>query len=308
MWFKERRKQLEDFSRFGKALILTGDIDPQFWILRSLYSSQKLDKNTAIWRTAVYLVYYHLGSAIKAWDLYPTPEIIKKKDWVEGIYYYKQRRCFRGNNHARDQLNTLLKNSDGDLVRWTEKAVGNGGEEGWTRVREAAANLPYHGPWSSYKWCDLIKFVHGFPITAPDIGTKPGATAGPIAGLSSLTGLDWKRCSEDNSLHRDLLSCIIDMGCPANGLDHLESILCNWQSLINGRYYTGHDIDRDCNQLLGTSGDHSDGLVSARKRIFDKRLLGEVGGWSEVRKNLNSVYRDRGRLVNDFPDIKKVKI
>ena len=309
VWYKERKADLADFARFGRAMILSGDIDPQFPILKHLYHELNLDRNTALWWTCVYLLYYHLGSAVQAWGQYPKPNVIRKKEWNYDLPYFKQRRCFRGNEYARDQINTLVKESDGDLARWIDNLVGDGGEDGWSRVREAVSEIPYHGPWSSYKFCDMLKFVHSYPITAPDIGTKPGATAGPIAGLNTLTGLGWDRCADDSQLHRDLLQMVIDLGTPVNGLDQLESTLCDWQSLNNGRYYLGHDIDRDQAQLELERKRNPvlDILWEARLQIFDKRLLGEIGGWSEVRKHLNGVYKNRRRIINDFSDIKVVE-
>ncbi len=309
MWYKDKSKELRDFARFGRAMILSGDIDPQFPILKQLYRTLDLDRNTALWWTCIYLLYYHLGSAVQAWRQYPKPDTIRKREWNHDLPYFKQRRCFRGNEHARNQINTLVRLSDGDLAAWVDNLVGDGGEEGWTRVREAVSEIPYHGPWSSYKFCDMMKFVHLYPITAPDIGTKPGATAGPIAGLNSLTGLDWKKCANDDQLHRDLLQMVIDLGTPVNGLDQLESMLCDWQSLINGRYYLGHDIDRDQAQLELERRRNRllDILWEARYLIFDKRLLGEIGGWAVPRSRLKSVYRDRRRIVHDFSDIKVVE-
>ena len=312
MWYKDKTKELRDFARFGRSMILSGDIDPQFWILKYLYKELKLDRNTALWYTCIYLLYYHLGSAVKAWERYPKPDIIRKKDWRSDLPYFKQRRCFRGNEQARNQINTLIKVSDGDLAAWVDNLVGLGDddEESWTRVREAASDIPYHGPWSSYKFCDMMKFVHGYPITAPDIGTKPGSTAGPIAGLNTLTGLGWDRCANDRDLHRDLLQEVIDLGTPVNGLDQLESMLCDWQSITNGKYYHGHDIDRDLKQLLIHDNDLTKILWRARKKIFDIRLLGEFGRvpWPGPRGQLKSVYRDRRRFVNEFMDIKEVKM
>lgn len=309
MWHKEKSKDLENFAKFGRALVLSGDIDPQFLILRRLYAKLGLDQNTSIWFTCLYLLYYHLGSAIQAWKQYPKPDVIRKKNWNRELIYFKQRRCFRGNEYARNQINTIVKVSDGDLASWIDNLVDDGGEDGWARLREAASEIPYHGPWSSYKLCDMIKFVHQYPITAPDIGTKPGATAGPIAGLNTLTGLGWDKCADDSQLHRDLLQMVIDLDAPVNGLDQLESILCDWQSLTNGRYYLGKDIDRDQAQLelAKKRSPVTDILWEARRDIFDERLLGEIGGWSKVRNNLSDVYRNRRRMINDFSDIKVVE-
>lgn len=309
-WYKERRTQLRDFTRFGRTAIRSGDIDPQFPILRELYAARNLDDNTALWFTSVYLVFYNLGSATSAWGKYPTPDIIDATTWSSDLPYTKQRRCFRGNNGGLRQLNALVEASDGDLLAWVTNLVGNGGEEGWTRVRSGASELPYHGPWSSYKFCDMMKFVHSFPITAPDIGTKPGATAGPIAGMCSLTQLDRRQCADDINLQRDLLQYVQDEGVPANGLDQLESLLCDWQSLIMGRYYLGHDIDRDLGQLFSTHADNTyvKELMLERSKIFDKRLLGEFGGWSGMRLELNALYKKRRRIVNNFEDVEVVEM
>ena len=306
MWYKDRTAQLRDFTQFGRMLIQSGDLDPQFPVLREIYKQLELDDNTALWFSCLYLTFYHLGSAIEVWQLYPKPDVISKRHWIEHLPYSKQRRCFRGNDGGLRQLNALIKASDGDLLKWLTNLVGDGGEEGWARVREGATEMPYHGPWSSYKFCDMVKFVHGYPITAPDIGTKPGATAGPIAGLASLTGLDRTRCAEDTQLYRDLLLYLQDQGAAVDGLDQMESILCDWQSLINGRYYLSHDVDRDLGQLKNADGDYVSLILSTRKKIFDRRFLGEYGGWSDIRTELNSVYSTRRRLVNNFPDVRTV--
>ena len=85
-------------------------------------------------------------------------------------------------------------------------------------------------------------------------------------------------------------------------------MLCDWQSLTNGKYYHGHDIDRDLKQLRLHDNDLSEILWKARGVIFDIRLLGEFGGWSEPRGQLKGVYRDRRRLIHNFSNIKVVKM
>lgn len=309
-WYKERQTQLRDFIKFGRAVIHSGDVDPQFPLLRGVYKQLNLDANTAIWYTCLYLVYYHLGSAIQAWERYPEPTHIRAKEWETDLPYSKQRRCFRGNDGGRRQLNTIVEASNGDIYSWIwDLIVDHNEEKNWTRIREAATEIPYHGPWSSYKLCDMLKFVHDFPITAPDIGTKPGATAGPIAGLVSLTGLDRTTCSNDTNLHLTIRGLMLDAGVKVDGLDQVESVLCDWQSIINGRYYLGHDIDRDLGQIDNAGPLPRDKVMLAvRGKIFDDRLLGEKHDWSGMRLDLNRVYRVRRRFVNNFADVRFVEM
>ena len=314
----KKSRAVRDFVTFGSAMIHSGDIDPQFWILRRYYKTHRVDKNTALWLSFLYLTFYHLGSASVAWRLWPQPVFIRRRQWEDvDLFFFKQRRLFRGNTHGLDHLDKAIRWTDGDFVSWVEEAVGNGGPEGWARVRAAYSILPYTGPWSSYKWCDMMKFVHKYPITAPDIGNKPGGTAGPIAGLSSLTGLSWEECAGDFRIHDYLYDFVTgELGMPLHGMDQLESCLCDYQSIINGRYYCGHDIDRDLAQLQKyDENEVTKYFYKARDKIFDHRYLGEhqpglfeEWNWSGVRKELKSRYRDKKELVNVFADVKRVKI
>jgi len=158
--------------------------------------------------------------------------------------------------------------------------------------------LPYAGPWSSYKWADLLKNVHGLRITANDVGVGgKGETAGPIPGMVLLTGLDWKQCANDTNSQRDLLSrCVEHYGVPFTGLDQLETCLCDFNSLAHGRYYSGHDIDVQMEHLP------TDKIWwMARGIAIPKSCRGEVGRrWNGPRKALKSLYRDKGIIHTDL--------
>lgn len=308
------KAKVRDFALFSNALVRSGDIDPQFWILKEYYARYRMSRNRALWHSLIYLAFYHWGSALEAFKRYPEPDIIDKADWVTGEEFTKQRRLFRGskNYFALTHLNATIVAADGDLAAWMDKLIepANTKKEAWTLVRNAFEALPYSGPWSSYKWCDITKFIHDFPITAPDIGTKPGATAGPIAGLKSVTGYSWERCADDTKLHWYLYKMLVeDFGVPFQGLDQMESCLCDWQSVLKGNYYIGHDIDRDLAQIANTKQKERLEILAARHRMFDHRLLGELQTfprWGGIRRNMNVAYRNQRMLVNNFKDVKEI--
>ncbi|KKK50967.1 hypothetical protein LCGC14_3119710, partial [marine sediment metagenome] len=257
-------KLLKDFFTFARGEIFSWDVDPQFPLLKRHYADLDLDIDTALWWSLLYLSFYHFGSAEESWKLYPKQVIIKRK---LRLPVTKNRRVFRGNDRAQEQLNYILTHK-GPIRKWVESTIGKGGKEGWALMKEEFQSIGFNGAWSSYKWCDILKQVHGYNITAPNIGDKVGATAGPIPGLATLTGRSWQECAHDYNLHQELFDLCLAKSIPMNGLDQLESVLCNFQGLVNGRYYAGHDIDRDATQLLPESS-----LWKVRQKVFHSSYL-----------------------------------
>jgi hypothetical protein len=292
---------LEVFCRFAKAHIESGDIDPTYPVLKRVYEIEKLDPETALWRTLLYVTWYNLGSASKVWTAaWPSPPEDPERLHISSFMQMAtgtERRGFRGNDLAWRHLHAVLshvRTRGGGLKAWVDYVTHSGGKTGWSAMRGAFQDFPYGGNWSSYKWVDLLKHVHSYPITADDIGVGGGgATAGPIPGMVRVTGCDWKRCAQDIVLQQELHDECVRRGVPFNGLDQLETALCDFNSLCKGSYYVGHDIDHQMEQFKEM------GPVwwEARVACFPTRYLGEQGGWFGVRPKLKTLYRERGELV-----------
>jgi hypothetical protein len=290
------RDSFRDFCRFSRGQVESGDLDPTYPVLARVY--QHLPESDRLWRTLLYLAWYSLGSAAKVGLVYPVPEPIdpaRLPVLPTGI----ERRGVRGDAgraKAAAFLNGVLEAvGTATLDGWVSGlARGGSPEEGWVKVRTALEAVPNAGPWASYKWADLLKSVHGLPITAPDIGSKLGETAGPIPGMVRLTGMTWQECCDPQRQH-DLLKRAQDGGAGLNALDQLETALCDYNSLCRGNYYLGKDIDEQQETLVRDNL----GPVwwAARAASFPARYRGEAMGWSGVRPVLKSVYRDTGRLV-----------
>lgn len=284
---------LEDFCTFAKGQLESGDIDPMYPVLSEFYEAEELHKAQALWRTLLYVVFYHVGSAEQVWRRYPTMQRVELWPMPTGI----ERRGFRGNGKAQELLNTLVDHvrnkHGGRLDVWADEMVQRRGEQGWADARQAFEQFRFNGPWASYKWADLLKHVHGYDITADDIGVGgKGKAAGPIPGMVILTGKHWRECAEDVALQKRLLDECVMRGVPFDGLDQLETALCDFNSLYRGRYYVGHDIDMQMEHLKQSSA----GLWEARARAFPACYLGERNGWFGVRKKLKTLYRDRRQV------------
>jgi hypothetical protein len=287
----ELRQRLEAFCTFSEAHIASTDIDPAYPVLRDVYEHHDLPMSVRLWRTILYVAFYHLGSTERAWRVYPEPpDQVVPFHLPTGV----ERRGFRGQPHrVAEHLGSVLAavRRVGGITQWAEKQVGGGGELGWVGARAAFEELAHCGPWASYKWADLLKHSLGFEIEANDIGVGGrGKKAGPIPGMEWVTGLDWKQCATDVEEQKRLLEQCREAGVPFAGLDQLETSLCDVNSLVKGKYYVGHDIDMMMDQLS-----HAGPMFwEARQRVIPKGYLGEVVGWFGCRRELMPLYRDEG--------------
>ncbi len=282
-----------DFKRFARAQIASDDLDPTYPLLRAFYNMERIPQETALWRTFLYVAFYHLGSAETAWRHFPQ---VTPVSGLAGLPTGIERRGFRGvtspvERHINDFVEVVR--FAGGIDAWLRVFVGDDREASWDRVRRAFQSIKGNGPWASYKWADLLAHVHGYPITASDLGVGGASpTAGPIPGMVRLTGRPWKLCASDRPLQRALLAKAVAEGVPFSGLDQLETALCDFNSLAKGGYYLGHDVDSQQEALAAV---RSPALWEARATFHD-RFRGELNGWSGVRKHLKGLYRDKGEL------------
>jgi hypothetical protein len=285
----------DDFKTFAKAQIKTGDLDPTYWLLKRAYAREGLTKDIALWRTLLYVTWYHLGSSEKMWTLFRFPQKIREQ-FVKGLSTGTERRGFRGNVNAAAFINDVLNRAatcGGTLHGWIERVAGGHlWAFGWNNIQVELMMVKNAGPWASYKWADLLKNVHNYDITAPDLGVGGGsATAGPIPGMVRLTGKDWKQCATDIGLQCALLDRYVAEGVPFSGLDQLETALCDFNSLCKGGYYVGHDIDGMMSNLPPNSP------LWLSRDVFTESVRGERQGWNGVRKERKSVYKNTGRII-----------
>lgn len=286
-------KRLNAFCDFSKLHVSSWDIDPMYPILARLYENDCRDENRALWRTFLYVALYHAGSAQYLWEKYPDPDVPSLDDL--NLKTGTERRSFRGRPELlRDHIDKAVRSCNGDFLSLL-KSYGKG-TTGWDNSGKWMRSLPHGGPWSAYKWADLLLNTHGADIEASDLGIGGGGeTAGPIPGMVIVTGRHWKVCASDLGLQYSLLRKCRDRGVDFNGLDQLETSLCDFNSLCRGRYYIGHDIDQNYVQM--NSMGLGDKFIQARSVLPDK-YRGEINGWTGVDKGRNSHFFSTGEILD----------
>lgn len=279
-----------DFRRFSRAHLWSCDIDPIYPWFKRVFERAELSAAERLWRLYVYVTYYHVGTSLRMWETFGEPQAITGYDLT--LPTGTERRCFRGQGDLAEQnLNDAFDAGFFDPDTW----AGHTGEDGWRAIRDRVEEIAWNGPWASYKWADLLKHVQDVPITADDIGVGGNSkTAGPIPGMVKLTGAHWKDCATDTSRQKALLAASRAGGVPFDGLDQMETCLCDFNSVLKRHYYVGHDIDLYGGQLAEANGPPEH--WQARADVFPDRFLGERNGWDDTRGALQTRYDQTGEI------------
>jgi hypothetical protein len=149
--------------------------------------------------------------------------------------------------------------------------------------------------------------VHKFPLKPTDAGHD--FSSGPRKGLvdcypesAAITGFKPDAVNALDKLTHDLQEFLnINVGSHVP-VEQVETVLCDWHSLLKGGYYVGHDIDvmlEQANKAVasGTLNEVDyDELMFAREQAFAHCWLGEYNNWNGIRKDLKTLYRDSGEL------------
>jgi hypothetical protein len=294
----------QTWYRFAAEMLRTRDIDPVYPVLKALNEQEPAED--ALWRTFCYVALYHLGASEVLFyataGLRTAPqldtELVHDLAPRAGI----ERRGLRTGAFLEAHLRAILANRErfGTFEGWLTTGQGDEPRERWRETARRLEAVAHNGRWASYKTCDILVETHGWPMEAPDAGHR--FSSGPREGLAKLV--------EDGILDAELpphtdqsegALALLDRatervqrdlwaeGIPAK-VSEVETLLCNWKSLRQRRYYVGHDTDEMLERVLWL---HDRGemllyrrLLNARRAALPVETLGEVQGWAGIRKEL----------------------
>lgn len=262
-------------------------MDPVYPVLRTIIGWLELTPEEALRLAVLYVAFYDLQSALTVWLKVGWPDPMPEEYWR--LPTGTERRAHRDPRQFRAHMEAVQARIDSysSLTTWADQAGGD-----WRTLQSLLANVRGNGRWAAYKTGEVMKTVLGWPLTPTDAGHEfsTGPRKGlvmvyPEAATASVTDLD--KMTEE--LRQELAGWKVPMP-----VEQLETVLCDWHSTVEGRYYVGHDIDLMLQQVRpGPAGDL---IVEARYESFHPQWLGEVQGWDGVRPELRRLYRDEGRI------------
>lgn len=206
-------------------------------------------------------------------------------------------RCVDDFIKNNSDVNGFLHNvSEGDTIN-LEKAI------------KYVSSWVMYGRFASFLFLETFVELTDYKIENTTIEWKKGNTA--TSGLLNLFGFDteadlFDRTGKlyptteqmDKMLYLTLRN-IYKAGGVTN-VTEVETSLCAYRKLYKGTRYNGFYLDRMLEEIYAMQRNfpnESKELLDIRARKFDRKYLGEFGGWRGIRKNMKKLYKNTGIIT-----------
>jgi hypothetical protein len=287
-----------DYAQFHEAQTQSRDMDPAYPVLK--WFADSLDRESGLWLTFLFVGYYHMGSALKAFSLYPALTV--PDETTLKLPIAQPRRSHRATLRFAQHLDSLCAKAEqhGGLSAWLDSATTSEDPlTNWKTLNDELTTVFGNGRWAAYKTAEILMKSHGFNLAAPDMGNAN--SSGPRKGL----GLFFPGLPQGNSpaeiAYLDELSLKVVENLTGKtsqvSIETAETSLCDFYALNKGRYYVGIDIDEMQEQLLRVPSDLTAMAFKARHETLPHAYLGELNGWEGIDKNRKSIYRDTKQIA-----------
>lgn len=287
---------------------ITGDGECNGIVLRGYAAKHCLSADEKVDLAYMFAVTYCVESAIV---------LLKKQEgvfhdidgWVEKnkgkLIFQSDRKYIR----MKDAFNKCLVFYKGNRQRLRKiKDVKTLDLERWIAEVES---YPYFGRFSAYLYLETIAQLFDMKIINAKMEWRNGATA--TSGLMNLYCYDAEAdlfdkerklrqpFTEDvlQEMVEPLLANIVREGGNGN-ITYVETSLCAYRKFFKGSRYNGYYLDRMLEEIYAMQGNfpgESRELFEIRRERFDRKYLGEVGGWKGIRKECKKLYKDRGIIM-----------
>lgn len=194
------------------------------------------------------------------------------------------------------------------VLKFCEK-VEDGGEVDIQKAVAIVSGWEMFGRFSAFLFIETFLRICGKGIKNGTIEWKKGNTA--TSGLLNVYGLDEEARAFDKTgkllvaeenmeeMLGGLLAEIERRGGNAN-ITEVETSLCAYRKFYKGSRYNGFYLDRmlaEINAMKKSAPELAEELFEIRKRNFDEKYLGEIRGWSGIRKRMKKSYIETGLIL-----------
>lgn len=271
-----RFEQFVEFCRWQDKL---DDHYPHVVVFKHIANTNKLTLERKLWLGLLYMAYYDDASCWTAFN----DSGVKDRAALPNTEYpiSKQRRNLFGG-----RLNTHFE-SIFRIKSLTEYFKCSS----WDNLLDQLEAIYGNGRWASYTTAEML-YELGALSLQPNSYEIAGSS-GPKRGLEFL-GLP---PTEQSALYIHKLLQKEGLTSPPQVV---ESFLCNWSRMNAGKFYAGHNLDRQQGRIRkveGIIGKGCKALWEARKVVFDQTYLGEYQGWNGIRKERMDVYKKTHKVL-----------
>lgn len=284
---QDRDEMFADFYKLVNGCCTCGDYDPFHLLLREV--EKDMEDEMALWFSSLFIAHYNPGSAYIAFH---NSNYLDYREWDLPIE--TARRALYG-GRIYDHLEDLCTKAKaaGGIRKLYERGFTDDPHENWHTVRQNVGSLYGAGRWAEYTFSEILQKVHGFNVCPTDMGNN--GSSGPRNGLILLMGAGSDHAGEVLFNHAKN-----HVEVPWFDYAVLESLACDFNSLNKGKYYIGRDIDRQQGRLMRVEerGYDVTPVYEARAEVFQRRYLGEYGGWRGIDKDRLKHYINTGEVID----------
>ena len=283
----------QDYVAFHTEQIVSWDIDPIYPVLQ--YINKDVDNESALWLTFLHVAYYHIGSALAVWHEHPYPVV--PSDAMLRLPCGTERRAHRSPDKLKRHLTHLLEHAP--IETFVQRAITSDPRRSWSRMEIMLQSIWGNGRWATYKTSEMLMKVNGLPLEATDMGHKNGS--GSKHGLKLLypnapTGNTQRDIMLLDRMSLELVERLRAEGAPAT-LETAETSLCDFHSMLEGRYYVGYDIDAMISQLRAVPSALTEKAFEARCATIPVEYLGEINGWDTTDDERKRAYKQQRAIL-----------
>lgn len=171
--------------------------------------------------------------------------------------------------------------------------------EGWTMF----------GRFSAFLFLEMFVNLIGAEIENTTIDWKHGNTA--TSGLLNIFGYDKAANAFDKTgqlaipaekmdEYLETLIHMIEKAGGSKNVTEIETSLCAYRKFYKGSRYNGYYLDRMLEEINTMKNDYPfiiKEVLDIRRKKFDTKYLGEIGGWSGIRPSMKKLYKETGVIT-----------
>lgn len=161
------------------------------------------------------------------------------------------------------------------------------------------ASVPNHGRYTGLKLYETLRRVGVAAPPVSDIRPRGGRT--PRRTLAHLFGHDHRSDTAALVVEANALADELRQQIPTTWFN-VEMLLCNFHQALAGKFYPGYALDKELSRIAIVEAAFpgaANGTRGVRQRLYRSETLGELGGWSGVRKELGRVMPRYGYIWHD---------
>ena len=266
------------------------------------------DLETRLWMAFLYGMSYSCTTVFRFVTEFPTiaevtPQKIKQfwSDYRDELWFQPDKRYLKNNNQVIPAIKSIYQLSHGSMTDYLVPLLKQGLD---TAYDEILNKWRFFGPSGAYLFFDAI---YGL---SPELYSDPSA-------------LDWKRCGKtvpegmahllgfdeqalgDEPYDIPVYNKNVDTWAEKLSAPKIviESNLCFLRKLFKATRYLGYYADRqlcECTATAKAVKKHCGiNVWNYRARTCPDYLRGEVGGWSDIRKERYKIFLTTGTLMGD---------